>query len=113
VPEGDGWQPAWWLSSTSEVAPLVEFVAGAMAARGYPPKDLFGMRLALEEAPVNAIKHGHRNDPAKKVQVRYSVGARTTPWWKWRTRGRGSTRWPCRTRPQRRTWGGPAGGACC
>jgi serine/threonine-protein kinase RsbW len=69
---GDDWQAAR-LSSTGEVAPLVEAVAAAMAALGYGRKDLFGMRLALEEALVNAIKHGHRYDRAKVVRVRYRV----------------------------------------
>src|SRR5262249_43293465 len=33
------------------------------------------LRLALEEAIVNAVKHGNGYDPAKRVQVRYSVSA--------------------------------------
>ena len=36
---------------------------------GYPPRDVFSVRLALEEALVNAIKHGNRMDPAKSVQI--------------------------------------------
>jgi serine/threonine-protein kinase RsbW len=35
--------------------------------------DLFGVRLALEEALVNAIKHGNRLDPAKNVRVQWCV----------------------------------------
>jgi serine/threonine-protein kinase RsbW len=31
--------------------------------------DLFGVRLALEEALVNAIKHGNRHDAAKRVRI--------------------------------------------
>jgi len=31
------------------------------------------VRIALEEAVVNAIKHGHREDPAKRVHVKYHV----------------------------------------
>ena len=36
-------------------------------------QDLFGVRLALEEALVNAIKHGNRLDPAKNVRVQWCV----------------------------------------
>ena len=36
-------------------------------------KDLFGIRLALEEALVNAIKHGNQMDPTKKVFVNYRL----------------------------------------
>jgi serine/threonine-protein kinase RsbW len=36
---------------------------------GFSARDVFGMRLALEEAIVNAIKHGNRMDPAKSVRI--------------------------------------------
>ncbi len=32
-------------------------------------KDIFGIRLALEEALVNAIKHGNQMDRSKKVTI--------------------------------------------
>jgi serine/threonine-protein kinase RsbW len=35
----------------------------------YSARDIFGMRLALEEAIVNAIKHGNRMDPEKSVRI--------------------------------------------
>ena len=44
-----------------------------MAAAGFPSRDAFAVRLALEEAVVNAIKHGHQHDPAKVVRVAYRV----------------------------------------
>src|SRR5438445_686989 len=37
--------------------------------------DIFAIKLALEEALVNAIKHGNQMDPAKKVFVVYRVTA--------------------------------------
>ena len=40
----------------------------------YPDDCLFAVRLALEEALSNAIKHGNRFDPDKEVTVRFSVG---------------------------------------
>jgi serine/threonine-protein kinase RsbW len=63
------------VASTAGMGQVVDAVLGAMAAKGYPSKDLFGARLALEEAIVNAIKHGHRQDPSKRVSVRYRVHA--------------------------------------
>jgi serine/threonine-protein kinase RsbW len=38
-------------------------------------RDVFSIKLALEEALVNAIKHGNQMDPAKKVHVNYLVTA--------------------------------------
>ncbi len=35
--------------------------------------DLFALKLALEEALVNAVKHGNKLDPAKEVRVHYRV----------------------------------------
>lgn len=40
---------------------------------GFTGDTLFALRLALEEALVNAIKHGNRRDPSKKVYVEASV----------------------------------------
>jgi len=40
----------------------------------YGETDLFAIKLALEEALVNAVKHGNKLDPAKKVQVQYRAG---------------------------------------
>jgi serine/threonine-protein kinase RsbW len=61
------------IRSAAEMAPVLDRVVAAMAEVGYPERDVFGMRLALEEAVVNAVKHGHHNDPGKEVQVRYGV----------------------------------------
>ena len=35
--------------------------------------DIFAIKLAIEEALVNAIKHGNQFDPEKKVRVGYSA----------------------------------------
>lgn len=36
--------------------------------------ELFAIRLAVEEALVNAIKHGNGSDPSKKVRIEYEIG---------------------------------------
>ncbi len=41
----------------------------------YSPKDQFGVKLALEEAIVNAIKHGNGLDPEKQVHISCDVSA--------------------------------------
>jgi serine/threonine-protein kinase RsbW len=40
------------------------------------PRDAFGIKFALEEAVVNAIKHGNQMDGAKKVRVHYWLSTR-------------------------------------
>ena len=42
-----------------------------------PDDCLFAVRLALEEALSNAIKHGNRFDPDKTVTVRFAVEPET------------------------------------
>jgi serine/threonine-protein kinase RsbW len=35
--------------------------------------DIFGIKLALEEALINAIKHGNQMDRGKKVRIAYHI----------------------------------------
>jgi len=57
------------------ITAAVEKVAALMDAAGYANRDIFAVRLALEEAVVNAIKHGHQGDTSRPVRVRYLVDA--------------------------------------
>lgn len=45
---------------------------------GYPEQTIFAIKLALEEAIVNAIKHGNQGNPAKHITVRYDVNPART-----------------------------------
>lgn len=42
-------------------------------AHGYSRECTFAIRLALEEAIVNAHKHGNRKDPAKTITISYDI----------------------------------------
>jgi serine/threonine-protein kinase RsbW len=48
-------------------------VMAAVARNGFNEDSTFAVRIALEEALVNAIKHGNRQDPDKKVTVQAVV----------------------------------------
>jgi serine/threonine-protein kinase RsbW len=61
------------LCSLADMSPAIEAVAAAMTAHCYPDKDLFAIRLALEEAIVNAVKHGNECDAGKEVRLRHCV----------------------------------------
>jgi serine/threonine-protein kinase RsbW len=56
-------------SSTAEGQKVQERIITRLEQIGFPPRGIFGVRLALEEALVNAIKHGNGLDPNKEVQV--------------------------------------------
>jgi serine/threonine-protein kinase RsbW len=36
---------------------------------GWSEAELFGIHMALEEAVINAIKHGNKEDPAREVHI--------------------------------------------
>jgi serine/threonine-protein kinase RsbW len=61
------------LSYAREVVPLLDNLTHLMTAAGYSAKDIYGMRLALEEAIVNALRHGNKSDPSKRVFIRLCV----------------------------------------
>lgn len=42
---------------------------------GFCDDAIFGLKLAMEEALTNAIKHGNRCDTSKTVTVRYAVNS--------------------------------------
>ncbi|MBI9015652.1 MAG: ATP-binding protein [Phycisphaerae bacterium] len=42
----------------------------------YPDQDIFAIRLCLEEALTNAIRHGNGMDDNKKVDIRYYVDSK-------------------------------------
>lgn len=56
-------------SSTTEGQKVQERIVARLEQIGFPARGIFGVRLALEEALVNAIKHGNGLDPAKEVFV--------------------------------------------
>jgi serine/threonine-protein kinase RsbW len=65
-----------WLCFTSaeEGLCILDLIAAAMERRGYAHKEIFGVRLAVEEALVNAVKHGNRYDPTKCAWASWHVG---------------------------------------
>ncbi len=58
-----------------EVTPLLDNIIAAMAEAGYQPATCRELRLALEEAIVNGLRHGNGGDPAKHVRVRVRITA--------------------------------------
>lgn len=52
---------------------FLERLGALLSVAGFSERDLFSVRLSLEEAIINSIKHGHRGDPSKAVSVRYCV----------------------------------------
>jgi len=49
-----------------------------LAGKNYSPEARFAIRLALEEALTNAVKHGNRNNASKRLHIRYHVDTQRT-----------------------------------
>jgi serine/threonine-protein kinase RsbW len=56
-------------SSTTEGQKIQERIISQLEAIEFPTRGIFGIRLALEEALVNAIKHGNGMDPGKTIRI--------------------------------------------
>ncbi len=54
------------------IEPLIKEVEN----NGYCEQDRFAIRLSVEEAIMNAYKHGNKSDPNKKVKVKWYVDER-------------------------------------
>jgi serine/threonine-protein kinase RsbW len=48
-------------------------ILAAVEEHSYSKDDTFAIKLALEEALINAIKHGNKLDPKKHVKIEASV----------------------------------------
>lgn len=60
-------------SETGAGSRILQEVLQQLELHDYTPRDIFGVQMALEEALVNAIKHGNRLDASKRVQVTCKV----------------------------------------
>lgn len=56
-------------SDTDLARQLLEELLGRLTDGGWPEEDKFGVHLSVEEALMNAIKHGNQRDPEKFVFV--------------------------------------------
>ena len=52
---------------------LIDHLLDQMRLLAWPEKDMFNVQLAFSEAMTNAIMHGNRSDPQKKVYLQCGV----------------------------------------
>ncbi len=60
-------------SDTAEARRVQEQIENLLKLYQFGEREVFGIRLAVEEALVNAIKHGNQMDPSRKVRVAFQV----------------------------------------
>jgi len=60
-------------SIPSELAHVESAILPVLDNKGYGERNIFAVKLALEEAVVNAIKHGNQLDDTKKVTISFYI----------------------------------------
>jgi serine/threonine-protein kinase RsbW len=60
-------------SDTVEARRVQEQIEHLLKIHQFGEREVFGIRLAVEEALVNAIKHGNQMDSSRKVRVAFQV----------------------------------------
>ena len=63
-------------SKSSAVVDVCDEILSKLEEYKFDKDDIFAVHLTLEEAFLNAVKHGNKNDPTKKVKVDYSVNSK-------------------------------------
>jgi serine/threonine-protein kinase RsbW len=61
-------------SKPSAVTEVCKQILSKLEDNNFSKDDIFAVHLTLEEAFLNAVKHGNQMDPTKKVKIDYSVG---------------------------------------
>ena len=67
------WTTVEFASSLEKAREVELAILGACEQQRFTESDVFAIKLSLEEALVNAVKHGNKLDPAKRVRVMYHV----------------------------------------
>ncbi len=60
-------------SKLTELPKVQDTIVQAVQDKGFGKDEVFAIRLALDEAVSNAIHHGNKNNPAKKVTIEYKI----------------------------------------
>ena len=60
-------------SDASECLALIRELLAALEKLGWKQKDVFGIHMAVEEAVMNAIHHGNKDEREKEVDVLIKV----------------------------------------
>lgn len=80
------------FTSTLYLAPVLDLLLEEVPSEWQPE-----LRLGLQEALVNAVKHGNSLDPCKQITVKFSIVAQSY-WWEITDQGQ---EMPCSSREDR------------
>ena len=73
---GNGTLAFTFPSNVDEAHDVRRKILDAAKVHGFAGESLFALQIALEEALINAVKHGNQLDPRKKIHVEARVNDR-------------------------------------
>jgi len=62
-------------STRSGIAGVCRRLLFELETNNFSREDIFAIHLALEEAFLNAVRHGSKMDPGKEIKIDYSVSS--------------------------------------
>ncbi len=67
---GESTKNSWVIPSTlTDAVDVLKQIVSAVEAAGFRREAVFAVRLALDEALANAVKHGNAGDGSKQVMI--------------------------------------------
>ena len=60
-------------SNHSAIAEVYKQIESILKASNFSKDDIFAVHLALQEAFINAVKHGNKMEPSKAIKIDYIV----------------------------------------
>jgi anti-sigma regulatory factor (Ser/Thr protein kinase) len=56
-----------------DVDPVLDILSDVLRRAGFDLQETLNVRIAVREAVVNAVQHGHRDDITRQVRIRYLI----------------------------------------
>lgn len=60
--------------TSSAIEEVCRAILSKLEANNFSQDDIFAVHLAIEEAFLNAVRHGNKMDRQKEIKIDYSVG---------------------------------------
>jgi len=70
---GRVWAGTATVRTLADVASVLQILLDALKRNLFHPAEIDSIRQAVQEAILNAVKHGHKDDPSKQVRIRYLI----------------------------------------
>jgi anti-sigma regulatory factor (Ser/Thr protein kinase) len=70
---GRVWAGTATVRTPADIESVLRILVDALQRTSFSSTEIESVQLAVQEAIINAIEHGHRGDPTKQVRIRYLI----------------------------------------